>query len=47
MAPSMPGRDEAGRDHGGGLQQAQIVAREIEDFGDRADVRGGFQIDAD
>ena len=38
-------RHDAAGDHGG-LQQAQIVAREIEDLGDRGDVGRGLQVDA-
>ena len=39
-------RHDAGGDHGG-LQQAQVIAREIEDLGDRGDVGRGLEIDAD
>src|ERR1035438_9746545 len=43
--PGWKGRHDAGSDHRG-LQQAQIVAREIEDLGQRGDFGGGSQIDA-
>ena len=38
-------RNDAGSDHRG-FQQAQIIAREIEDLGQGGDVGGGVQIDA-
>ena len=39
-------RHDSRGDHRG-LQEAQVVACEIEDFGDRSDFDAGFQIDAD
>jgi hypothetical protein len=41
----MPRRHDAGSDHRG-FQQAQVVAREIEDLGDGCDFRAGLEIDA-
>ena len=38
-------RHDAGGDHGG-FQQPEIIAREIEDLGERGDFGGGLQIDA-
>ena len=43
--PFHAGRHDAGSDYGS-FQQAQIIVRKIEDFGQRGDFGGGFQIDA-
>src|SRR5208283_2699762 len=39
------GRDEPGRDDGG-FEQAEVILREVEDFGDGADVGAAAQVDA-
>ena len=40
------GRHDAGGDDGG-LEQAEVVAGEVEDLGDGGDVGGGLEVDAD
>ena len=38
-------RDDSGGDDGG-FEQAEVVLGEVENFGERADLSGGFQVDA-